>query len=151
MASGWYDRALADILTGVLVSGASLKAMLVGSGYTFDPTHQYVADVVAHEIAATNYVGGFGGAGRHLLPNVLIVEDGPSFRRVLSSDNPAPWLVIGGAVNATVRFILLVEEVSSDADSPVRVCLQLPTPYLTKGVTFTINLVNPIGYVQRGA
>lgn len=56
MANAGYNIGKRKILDGALNFGsADLRVLLVDSGYTFDPTHEFVDDVVAEELSGTGY------------------------------------------------------------------------------------------------
>jgi hypothetical protein len=112
----------------------TFKLMLVKSSYVFDYGHAHISDLA--EIAATNYVGGYGGAGRKTV--ALGLTAGPASLRVLfrfAAD--VVWSALGGATNDTVGAIALVEEVGgSDATANYIAFLDL-SDFTTSGDDFT--------------
>ena len=71
-----YNHAAYEVARGALnLSTAALKVMLVTQAYVPDRDHDFVASASAAETVATNYVGGFGGAGRQLLVTPVFTED----------------------------------------------------------------------------
>lgn len=123
MASGWYGTGLRDCLTGSIdLDTDTLKVMLVGTGYTYDPDHQFVdngandaTDPSHNEIVATNYTGGYGGAGRQTAG--LSVSYDTTNNRVVVALTDETVATLGGVANDTVGGIILIKEITNDAAS----------------------------------
>lgn len=99
MANGVYNRGKYLAATaGVNLASADLRVLLVKSTYAFDPTHNFVADVVAgaQEISAAGY-------SRQALTSKVAVEDDVNNFAYLDADDPnfgsiAAGQTVGGAV-----------------------------------------------------
>ena len=137
MAAGTFIPGLKVVLDAYFTT-ATLKIMLVKSSYTFDPDHQYIGSVCgpgAHECNATNYAGGFAGGGRKTA-TATVNADTTDDRIEITFTN-LTWTTLGGAVNNTIGGAVLVEEKTSDADSPVLFFLDL-TNFTTNGTDVTL-------------
>lgn len=144
MASGFYNQALADILTGSIdMDSNTLKIMLVDASYTYDPDHQVVdnggndaTDPSFNEIVATNYTGGFAGAGRKTA--TLTVSKQDANNRAVITIGDLTWTALGGATNDTVGGAILIKEITNDAASRVIAFFDL-TDTPTNGGDFTLD------------
>lgn len=140
-----YNRAAYEIMRGALdLSTAVLKVMPVTAAYVPDRDDDFVAAASGAEIVATNYAGGFGGAGRLTLVNPSFTEDDVNDRAELRFDNPT-WNALGGAVNDTIRAFVVIVEMTNDADSLLVLYIDTSTgtpslPYLTTGATLTVQI-----------
>jgi hypothetical protein len=144
MASGFYNQALADILTGSIdMDSNTLKIMLVDASYTYDPDHQVVdngandaTDPSFNEIVATNYTGGFAGAGRKTA--TLTVSKQDANNRAVITIGDLTWTALGGATNDTVGGAILIKEITNDTSSRVIAFFDL-TDTPTNGGDFTLD------------
>jgi len=114
VANGLYNTAKKMIMDGSLnLANDTIKVMLIGSGYTFNPDHDYVSSVSSYELNGTGYTGGFGGSGRKALTNKSVTADKTNDKAVFDADD-----VTWSAINAgTVYAAILIKEVSSDSNS----------------------------------
>lgn len=121
MASGWYNRALKEVSDRTLDLTGTLKVLLVGTGYTYDPDHDFISSgagtVGANEISATNYTGGFGGSGRNSVTLSFSEQDANNRAVMIFSPSSLTWTALGGAANDTIAAAVVVKEGTSDADS----------------------------------
>jgi len=147
MASGFAQGTLVTYLAEL--SGDAKKIMLLRNTYTFDPDHKFVSSIVANECNATNYTGGFGGAGRKSLTGQSITEDTANNRATYDATDPAAWTALGGATNNTLRYAAIIEEITNDAASRVVAILDFGADYNTNGGDFSVafNALG-IGYIQ---
>lgn len=124
----WYNKGKFSVMGGsVILLTDTLKLMLVGASAPFDPDHNFVSDLVSHEVSGTGYAGGFGGSGRKALTSRTLTEDDSNDRVTFTATN-VTWTSINvGVVAAAILF----KEVSSDSDSPVLVFVDFPN--LTTG------------------
>ncbi len=144
MASGFYNQALVDILTGSIdMDSNTLKIMLVDTGYTYDPDHQVIdngandaTDPSHNEIVATNYTGGFGGAGRKTA--TLTVSKQDANNRAIITIGDLTWTSLGGATNDTVGGAILIKEITNDTSSRLIAFFDL-TDTPTNGGDFTLD------------
>lgn len=144
MASGFYNQALADILTGSIdMDSNTLKIMLVDTGYTYDPDHQVVdngandaTDPSYNEIVATNYTGGYNGAGRKTA--TLTVSKQDANNRAIITIGDLTWTSLGGATNDTVGGAILIKEITNDTSSRLIAFFDL-TDTPTNGGDFTLD------------
>lgn len=129
MANAWYNRGLYRIGSGATAwaSASGLKALLVGSGFTFDKTHNFVSQIT--ELPnGTGYTGGFAGSGRKALASKAVTEDDGN-NRVWYDAADITWSAIDAG---TIYGIVIAEELTSDADSPLIGFLD-PTNLVTNG------------------
>ena len=120
MASGWYNKALADIMNGSIdLDSHTLKIMLVGTGYTYDPDDDFIEEAAndpnEEEITATNYTAGFGGAGRKTATITIVEQDASN--RGIAVIGDLTWSVLGNGTNDTIAAGILVKEITNDAAS----------------------------------
>lgn len=143
MASGAYSAGILNVLNGNIdLDTTTLKVMLVGTGYTYDPDHPNVnagagaANLSTNEISATNYAGGFAGAGRKTA--TITLAEQTANNRVVVKIADLTWTSLGGASNTTVAAAVLIREITNDAAS-------IPIAYLdftdtaTNGGDFTVD------------
>lgn len=128
-----------------LISGVSgeidwvndtIKAMLLDNGYTPDKDHEFVSEISASEISATNYTGGYGGAGRKSLASKTITKDDTNDRVVFDAADPS-WTSLGGATNDTVAYLAIIKEITNDAASPIIAIIEASTAQSTNGSDLT--------------
>jgi hypothetical protein len=137
MASFIYNEAKKQILEGtILWTSQTFKAMLVTSAYTANPDHTAVSSASSAELSGSGYVDGFAGAGRVTLTGNAIVKDNATDRAYIDCDNPA-WVGIDAGVLAA---LVIIQEVTNDADSKLIAYLQLSTPITTAGFDITIKI-----------
>src|SRR3954471_10153809 len=120
MASGAYSAGILAILNGAIdLDTTTLKVMLVNNSYTYDPDHPFVssgagaANLATNEIVATNYTGGFAGAGRKTATVTLAEQTANN--RVVVKIADLTWTALGGATNDTVAAAVLIREITNDA------------------------------------
>lgn len=119
MASFVYNVAAVGIGNGTIdLDSNTLKVMLVKSTYT-PANHNDTtvsANLTAAEIVATNYAGGFGGAGRKTATGVTVTQNNalPGAKVVLGN---LTWTALGGTTNDSIGAAVLIKEGTSDADS----------------------------------
>lgn len=140
MASIWSNHAITEALKGTLDLDVSTgkKLMLLKSTYTPNQDHDFVNDISAHECDATNYTGGFNGAGRKAITGQSVTKDDANNKAVLDATDPATWTSLGGASNNTLRYAAYIKEVTTDADSLVICILDFGSNYTTNGGDFTV-------------
>lgn len=97
-----------------------------------------VDDAASGEIVATNYTGGFAGAGRKTVAGKVVTQDNVNDRAELDFTDPS-WTALGGAANDTVAWAVLVKEVTTDADSLVLIAYDV-TNTATNGSDFTLTV-----------
>lgn len=141
MASGNYNRATKEIIDRTLDITTGCKIMLVGAEYTFNPDDDFVDagganDPVDAEIDATNYVRGFGGAGRKAAS--ITFEEQDANNRAVVKIADLTWTALGGALNDTVEAAILIKEGAADTDSKLITYFDLPTTP-TNGSDFSLD------------
>lgn len=144
MASFMYNTAVKEIVDGTLnLTSSTLKIMLVRSTYTPDNDHLVVdnglndaADPSFHEIVATNYTGGFAGAGRKTATLAFSVDN--TNNRAIIAITDLTWTALGGATNDTVAAGILIKEITNDTLSRL-VCYLDFTNTATNGSDFTLD------------
>lgn len=141
MPSGMYNRALKEILDRTLDITSGMKIMLVKPGYTYDPDHDFISDLGANEISATNYTGGFGGGGRKAA--TLTFEEQDANNRAIVKIGNLTWTALGGAVNDTIGGAVLVKEITNDGASKVVAFFDVnDTPTNGSDVTLSFDATN---------
>jgi hypothetical protein len=101
---------LTDVLVVMLVNNVyvpSTSDLVVDAGTAFDPA--------SAEIATTNYVPGWGGAGRMVLSSKTIFKDFGLNAAFLRADNVL-WTALGAAVEISAA-ILIKEGLVNDTTS----------------------------------
>lgn len=110
MASRWYNRGVYRALNGNITTSTDLRTLLVKSSYTFDVTHNTVADVVAgsSEISVSGYA-------RYDHATVAITEDDANNRAYLDLDDAAfTSLATGQTIGGAVVYIYNASDASAD-------------------------------------
>jgi hypothetical protein len=100
-----YNYAKYNFVTGNLnweSVGTTWKIMLVTTGYTADPDHQYVSDVSSYEASGTGYAPGYGGSGRISLSGRSVTTNLTTDKAYMDA-NDITWYginagYIGGAI-----------------------------------------------------
>ena len=144
MASLWYNKAVAEVLTGTIdLDSNTLKVMLVTSAYTPDNDHDVVdagggSDPLDAEITATNYTGGWGGSGRKTV-TVTVTEQDANNRAVVVFGN-LTWTALGGASNATVAVAILIKEGGANDTTSRLIAYWDLTDTATNGGDFTLTM-----------
>lgn len=153
MASLVYNIAKKEIMDGTLnLNTDTLKIMLINATYTPNADHTLVdaggaSDVLDAEINATNYAGGWGGAGRKTLTTKTFQQDDVNDRGELHADNVS-WTALGGAANDTIVAAVLVKEGgANDTTSRLIAYIDLADT-TTNGGDFTIQW-NAEGLLQH--
>lgn len=128
MASIWYRKQILSLLTGGTLDLATgdIRVLLVNDTYTFSHSHQYVSDVSASEIVATNYA-------RKILANKQVVEDTINNMIVFSADDLLYNLLGGSGSDDTVAAAIAYKWVTSDSDSPLVVYSDVIENWITSG------------------
>jgi hypothetical protein len=158
MVNRWYTTGLKEIQDRTIdwVSD-TIKIMAVNSGYVFDADDLVVDagganDPVDHEITATNYTKGWGGAGRKSLGGKAIGADLTN-DRVEFDCNDWSWTALGGAANDTIdAYIAIKEGVANDTTSRLIMYIDdvggtSPLPLTTNGSDVNV-AVNAEGLAQ---
>jgi hypothetical protein len=130
MANGVYNRGKFLVATaGVNLSTADLRVLLVKSTYTFDPDHNFVADVVAGalEISAAGYA-------RQALTSKTVVEDDANDFAYLDADDPNFGSIAAGQ---TVGGMVLFIHTGSDATAQLIAYYDL-VDTLTNGLALSV-------------
>lgn len=109
MASGVYNHGKAQLFKGALAwdSGvdSDFQVLLVGTGYTPNPDHDHVSDVIAYELSGTGYSRqNLALAGR------VVVEDDTNDRAQLSA-NSVTWTGISAG---TIRYAIVFKNNTND-------------------------------------
>lgn len=112
-------------------TSTTIKALLVGAGYVPNRDHVNVNAIGANELTGTNYVPGFNGAGRKVLAGKSVTVDFPNNRVLYNAGSPQ-WPGINAG---TARALILLQELTSDADSLLLAYLDGIADKLTNGTT----------------
>lgn len=149
MASTVYNRAAKEILDGTIDLTTGMKIMLVDNVYAEDPDHDFIdngaddtTDPSFNEITATNYTGGFAGAGRKSVTLTFAEVDASNKATITIPETT--WTALGGAANDTIGGVILIDENTADTDSVVIAFINLTSDLTTNGsdVTFPATVIN---------
>ncbi len=144
MASKFYGKGLRSLLDGTIdYLTATIKVMIVNDGYTFDADHEFISDVVANEVTASGYVGGFAGAGRKTLAGKTVTDDTAN-NRIEFDCSDVVWTALGAGDEAAA--VIVVWENTNDAASRVVAHLD-PADLVLNGSDVTL-VVNAEGLLQ---
>jgi hypothetical protein len=138
MASSTTNKCRQLLALGLLdLDTVVLKAMLVTGSYTPDKDHDFVTSITggtSKELSGTGYTAGFGGAGRKTLTTPTVVKDDSADKVYLDADD-LTW----PAINAgTVAYIAIIQEVTSDADSPLLAIVDISPDVTTNGGDYDV-------------
>jgi hypothetical protein len=142
MASAWHQSGLKDLLNGSMdIDTDTFKLIPVDSTYTDDKDYVFLDegdgdDVSSHEISATSYTGGFGGAGRKSCTITLQANNTDDRVDIAIAD--ITWSSIGGASNATIGGFILAKEITNDAGSKILAFFDI-TDTATNGGDITVD------------
>lgn len=142
MVSIFYNDAKKEIFDNTLnMSSDTLKIMLTNSTHVPDADDSFIDDAGADdaidgEIVATNYTGGFAGAGRKTLASVAITVDKTNDRAELDATD-VTWTALGNGSNDTITGAVMVKEITNDTLSRVIAFIDF-TDTTTNGGDFTI-------------
>lgn len=104
------------ILDGTIdLDTTALKVGLAKSAYAPDPDESSLSTFAASEADCTGYTGGFGGAGRKSATVTLTEQTANN--RVVTIITDITWTALGGATNNTLRYAVLLREITNDASS----------------------------------
>ncbi len=144
MASLVYSQWISDCFNGVRNIGENYHTMLVGTGYTPDRLHTVIdpgvndaTSPLFNELQATNYTGGFNGAGRLAASITNQVDPVTTYWNFAIADQQ--WLNLGGAQNDTIAHAILVYQLTDDTLSRLAACLEINPTRDTDGGNFTID------------
>lgn len=102
MASGMYNTGKESLVDGTIVWGTSdMRVLLVTSGYTFDPDHDFVADLTpgSNEISVAGY-------SRQVLGGeVVVVDDANNRVEFDATDVVFSGLAAGQTIAAAVVYL----------------------------------------------
>lgn len=145
MASFIYNKAKKLFLDGTLNwPSSTFKAMLVTTSYASNPDHDFVSSASAAELSGTGYAGGFAGSGRKTIAGKAVNESDSDDRAYIDCDDIA-WTGINAG---TIHAVLLIHEVTSNADSQLIAYLELTADQPTNGGDVTIVIpANGWGYI----
>jgi hypothetical protein len=141
MANGVYNRLKRNLANGtanLAEAGLDLRVMLVNTGYTFNPDHNFIdnsgaGDPIDQEISVVGYT-------RQALANQAVTQDDTNDFAYLDADDTvftalAAGQTIGGAIvfdNAggadTARFVLAFYDLTDTATNGGNVTIQWATP-----------------------
>ena len=145
--SASYNQGKLSVMTAGL-TGLTIKAMLVTSGYVFNADHSYVADLVpaSNELSGTGYAGGFAGSGRKTLASTSLNLDLTGDRAFYDAAD-LTWTAINAG---TAAALILYIAKTSDADSILVGFIDSGGfPKVTSGTDLTVTWSNtPQGVLQ---
>lgn len=154
MANGMYTAALEGILDGTLdLVNDTVRVMLVGSGYTFDPDDDFVDesganDPIDEEISGTGYVAGHGNSGRQAVATISLVRDDANNRVEVQVSVDNTWSSLDAGTIAAA--IIIREGTADDTDALLIAYIDTSNPsfpVVTTGNDFTISW-NAEGLIQ---
>jgi hypothetical protein len=119
-----YNRGMFDSPSGNVWGTADMRVLLVGTGYTPNRDHDFVADVVANELSTTNY------ARQALTGEVITLDD--TNDRVLMDADDVTWTALGPASGGpSVLAAIVYRNTGADGTSPLW--------FYMNGTTTTVN------------
>lgn len=124
--------------------GDTIKVMLLGTGYTADPDHQFVSAINSHELSGTGYTGGFSGSGRKTLASKTAAKDDAANIAYFDAAD-VTWTAIDAG---TVGFAAIIKENTSDADSEVIAIIDLAPDVPTNGGDYTLQWSSTEGILK---
>lgn len=131
MASFLYQNGLKALLGASNAETATIRAMLVTSGYSANKDHDFVDDLTP----GTNELNGTGYS-RKTLANVTVTADDTNDRVVIDADDVV-WTAINAGTAAAVVLFLFV---SNDADSILLAYIDSGGfPIVTSGQDMTVS------------
>lgn len=141
MSSDLYQKGklLIQQQTLDVVGSAGIVVIPMSKSYTFSETHDFISDIVADELDAKGYNGGFGNGGRKTPANRTFRRDDPNGRVEYDHDD-ITWSSLGGNVNENNDVIggyVLADERSADTDSPLIAFDDLADNRATNGSNIT--------------
>lgn len=132
MASGAYSRGVLKILDGTIdLDTTVVKVGLAKSAYAPDPDESSLSTFAASESDATGYTGGFGGGGRKTA--TITLTEQTANNRVVTIIGDLTWTALGGATNNTLRYAVLLREITNDASSVPIAFFQFTSDLTTNG------------------
>lgn len=139
-----YNQAIADLSNGTHdwdSPSQVYKVMLLSTGYTFSPLHEYVSDFNSYELNGTNYSSGFSGTGRKTLTNREVNVDDTNNYVTMESDNVSFASINAGKIGAVVIY----RHLTNDNASKSLFCFTGGVlPFQTMGGDFVIEWPNRV-------
>jgi hypothetical protein len=134
MASSLYSPARRAFGRGQIAWDTDdIRGLLVLPTYSYDADHQYVSDVVAHELGATNYA-------RKQLTGRSVGVSAPTYFLA----DTITWTSLGNGVNETIHGLIIFVHTGNDATAPL-ICFcdnaDLPTQGQETRIVFANNRV----------
>lgn len=130
MALTCYNKAAYNFASvGVNWASDTIKMLLVGTGYSFSPDHNFVSDVSANEISGGGYV-------RKTLANKTVTEDDTNDRAKLDADD-VTWTALGSAAGTVSGAIVFKDAGGADSANPL-ICFLDFTNTPANGGDFTV-------------
>lgn len=135
MANMVYNRGRQNIHDRTLdIINNTIKAALIGSGYTPLATHNFMSDVTS-ELNGTGYQSGFAGTGRQTLGTKAITEDDTNNLSKFTAAN----LTFASFNAGTAAKMVLYKHDTSDAASPLVGCIDAGFPVTGNGQNLNVN------------
>lgn len=119
MAVFWFGPALREMMSGTTLRLGvdELKLVLFKNTAVPNRDMEFVSELVAHECDATNYAGGYGNAGRLVVPSKTFSWVDSENDAVFDFGNLV-WSSLGGGVNNDLTGAAVIKETGgSDATS----------------------------------
>lgn len=136
MASGFYESGF-QAMNGLFdLDTSTVKIMLLKDTYTYDPDTASLTALAAAECNATNYTGGFAGAGRKTA--TITSQQNTVSNRWDWAIADLTWTALGGAANNTLGGCALVFENTNDASS-IPIAFFDFTDFTTNGSDVTLD------------
>lgn len=130
MASFIYTSFVTKLLNGggISLAGDTIKAAILGAGYTPAKTHSTYADISGQEVTGTGYVA--GGAA---LTNKTVTQDNTNFDAVFDADDPS-W------ANSTItgRYVALYKDTGTPSTSYLIALIDLGQSLSSSASTFSV-------------
>lgn len=143
MASGSYQYGAMNVHNGAIdLDTTTLKAMLIGTGYTFQPDDQKVdiaatsTDLLGNELTGVSgYTGGHGGAGRQTVTVTMQVNDTSNRLEIAFAD--ITWTTLG--TGGTIGGVAIVKPGTADDTTAIPIYYFDVTDTPTNGGNITVD------------
>lgn len=133
MANGVYNKGKYLLATGLNLSSADVRLLLVKSTYTFNPDHNFISpDVGAEEISV-------GGYARQALTTKTVTEDDTNDFAYLDADDLVFTSLVAGQ---TIGGAILYQYNAADASAALLAFFDL-TDTATNGGNVTVQWATP--------
>ena len=130
----------AKLLSGSYWTGTTHKILAVSDAYVPNRDDVFASTVSTSELSGSGYSRGFNSPGRRTLSSKTVIVDNATNSVKYGAANSSFLTISAG----TCGGIVIVQEVTTDADSPLIAYIDAATPQLTNGSSMPVNFENGI-------